>query len=83
MWRLARELHLVPCGICPVTSKRPSSERPESGFEVTVYGDPRNAVLTIKSSAGRLANPALWRERAKELAIRLRRHYDCVGSFFG
>jgi hypothetical protein len=52
---------------------------PERGFEVTVYGaNPWNAMLTIKPEAGPVADAALWRERAREMAVRLRQAYDLI-----
>ena len=50
---------------------------PKAGFVVTVYGsNPWNAMLTIKPEAGRLADPALWRGRVRDMAVRLRQDYD-------
>ncbi len=50
---------------------------PTRGFLVTVYGlQPWNAMLTITPEAGRVENAALWRERVKEMAVRLRRDYS-------
>ncbi|HVV43339.1 MAG TPA: hypothetical protein VHC94_20005 [Nitrobacter sp.] len=50
---------------------------PKAGFVVTVYGsNPWNAMLTIKPEAGRIADPALWRGRVREMAVRLRQDYD-------
>lgn len=50
---------------------------PKTGFVVTVYGgNPWNAMLTIKPEAGRIADPALWRGRVREMAVRLRQDYD-------
>jgi hypothetical protein len=52
---------------------------PKDGFAVTVYGaNPWNAMLTITPAAGAIKNAPLWRERVKEMAIRLREHYDLV-----
>lgn len=50
---------------------------PKTGFVVTIYGgNPWNAMLTIKPEAGRIADPALWRGRVREMAVRLRQDYD-------
>jgi hypothetical protein len=50
---------------------------PKRGFVVTVYGfHPWNAMLTITPEAGTVADPALWHERVRELAQRLRQEYD-------
>lgn len=52
---------------------------PKEGFLVTVYGaNPWNAMLTITPAAGAIKDAPLWRERVKEMAIRLRQHYDLV-----
>jgi hypothetical protein len=52
---------------------------PKDGFAVTVYGaNPWNAMLTITPAAGAIKDAPLWRERVKEMAIRLREHYDLV-----
>jgi hypothetical protein len=52
---------------------------PKNGFTVTVYGaNPWNAMLTITPAAGAIKDAPLWRERVKEMAIRLREHYDLV-----
>jgi hypothetical protein len=52
---------------------------PNDGFAVTVYGaNPWNAMLTITPAAGAIKNAPLWRERVKEMAIRLREYYDLV-----
>ena len=52
---------------------------PKDGFAVTVYGaNPWNAMLTITPSAGVIKDAPLWRERVKEMAIRLRQHYDLI-----
>lgn len=52
---------------------------PKQGFLVTVYGaNPWNAMLTITPAAGAIKDAPLWRERVKEMAIRLRQHYDLV-----
>lgn len=52
---------------------------PKDGFAVTVYGaNPWNAMLTITPAAGAVKDAPLWRERVKEMAIRLREHYDLV-----
>jgi hypothetical protein len=52
---------------------------PKDGFAVTVYGaNPWNAMLTITPAAGAIKDAPLWRERVKEMAIRLRQHYDLV-----
>jgi hypothetical protein len=52
---------------------------PKEGFAVTVYGaNPWNAMLTITPAAGAIKDALLWRERVKEMAIRLRQHYDLV-----
>jgi hypothetical protein len=52
---------------------------PNEGFAVTVYGaNPWNAMLTITPAAGAVKDAPLWRERVKEMAIRLRQHYDLV-----
>jgi hypothetical protein len=54
---------------------------PKNGFAVTVYGaNPWNAMLTITPAAGAIKDAPLWRERVKEMAIRLREHYDLVES---
>jgi hypothetical protein len=54
---------------------------PERGFAVTVYGsNPWNAMLMIKPEAGRVADPALWRERVGAMAVRLRQDYDTSGQ---
>jgi hypothetical protein len=50
---------------------------PKRGFVVTVYGfHPWNAMLTITTEAGTVADPALWHERVREMAQRLRQEYD-------
>ena len=50
---------------------------PARGFMVTVYGgNPWNAMLTIKPEAGRIADPALWRGRVRDMAARLRQDFD-------
>ena len=52
---------------------------PKAGFLVTIYGaNPWNAMLTITPAAGAIKDAPLWRERVKEMAIRLRQHYDLV-----
>jgi len=52
---------------------------PQDGFAVTVYGaNPWNAMLTITPAAGVIKDAPLWRERVREMAIRLRQHYDLV-----
>jgi hypothetical protein len=52
---------------------------PKEGFTVTVYGaNPWNAMLTITPAAGAIKDAPLWRERVKEMAIRLRQYYDLV-----
>jgi hypothetical protein len=52
---------------------------PKEGFTVTVYGaNPWNAMLTITPAAGAIKDAPLWRERVKEMAIRLREHYDLI-----
>jgi hypothetical protein len=52
---------------------------PKNGFAVTVYGaNPWNAMLTITPAAGVIKDAPLWRERVREMAIRLRQHYDLV-----
>jgi hypothetical protein len=35
-------------------------------------------MLTITPAAGAIKDAPLWRERVKEMAIRLRQHYDLV-----
>jgi hypothetical protein len=54
---------------------------PERGFEVTVYGtNPWTAMLMIKPEAGPVADAALWRERVRAMAVRLRQDYDLIES---
>jgi hypothetical protein len=50
---------------------------PKRGFRVTVYGGSHwRAMLTITPAAGRVRNPAEWRNLTNDLAERLRKHYD-------
>jgi hypothetical protein len=52
---------------------------PKEGFLVTVYGaNPWNAMLTITPAAGAIKDALLWRERVKEMGVRLRQHYDLI-----
>jgi hypothetical protein len=52
---------------------------PKEGFLVTVYGaNPWNAMLTITPAARAIKDAPLWRERVKEMAVRLRQHYDLI-----
>jgi hypothetical protein len=62
-----------------LTALRTLDGSPKDGFAVTVYGaNPWNAMLTITPAAGAIKDAPLWRERVKEMAIRLREHYDLV-----
>ena len=52
---------------------------PKAGFLVTIYGaNPWNAMLTITPAAGAIKDALLWRERVKEMGVRLRQHYDLI-----
>ena len=52
---------------------------PKAGFLVTIYGaNPWNAMLTITPAAGAIKDAPLWRERVKEMGVRLRQHYDLI-----